>query len=133
MKTFLLGDVCDLMTGGTPSRARKDYFEGGDIKWLVSGDINQVEIFDCEGRITEKNLKSTQKLFERKLDKFYTDLLDSEQITYLEEVVKDEKYAIKRGPFGSALRKSFFVDKGYKVYEQKNAIQDNCKLGHYYI
>ena len=42
----------------------------------------------------------------------------------------------KKGPFGSALTKSIFVAKGndtVKVYEQKNAIQKNAKLGEYYI
>ena len=42
----------------------------------------------------------------------------------------------KKGPFGSALTKSMFVprsDESIKVYEQKNAIQKNWKLGKYYI
>src|SRR5690606_32052738 len=39
----------------------------------------------------------------------------------------------KRGPFGSAIKKSFFVSKGYKVYEQKNAIYHTYELGNYFI
>ena len=42
----------------------------------------------------------------------------------------------KKGPFGSSLTKSMFVEKGIdtiKVYEQKNAIQKNAKIGNYYI
>ena len=42
----------------------------------------------------------------------------------------------KKGPFGSALTKSMFVSKGngaIKVYEQKNAIKKDVKLGEYYI
>ena len=42
----------------------------------------------------------------------------------------------KKGPFGSSLTKSMFVPKGentIKVYEQKNAINKNYKLGNYYI
>lgn len=45
------------------------------------------------------------------------------------EVVKE----MKRGPFGSAIKKEFFVPKGYKVYEQQNAIYDDPKLGRYFI
>lgn len=44
--------------------------------------------------------------------------------------------SIIRGPFGSALKKEFFVDKSdstYKVYEQKNAINKNALIGTYYI
>ena len=42
----------------------------------------------------------------------------------------------KKGPFGSAITKSMFVPKGngaIKVYEQKNAIQEDATLGDYYI
>ena len=52
-----LGEVCKLYTGGTPRSTEKQYYEGGDIRWLVSGDIHNEEIFDCEGRITEDGLQ----------------------------------------------------------------------------
>ena len=41
--------------------------------------------------------------------------------------------SIRRGPFGSAIKKEFFVPSGYKVYQQQNAISDDCSLGNYYI
>ena len=44
--------------------------------------------------------------------------------------------SIVRGPFGSALKKDFFVDPDettYKVYEQKHAIQKSATIGTYYI
>ncbi len=40
---------------------------------------------------------------------------------------------LKRGPFGSAIKKEFFVPKGIKVYEQKNAIYKSAMMGDYYI
>jgi type I restriction enzyme S subunit len=54
-----IGDVCDLMTGGTPSKSKKEYFDGGNIKWLVSGDVHKKEIWDCEGRITQQGLENS--------------------------------------------------------------------------
>jgi type I restriction enzyme, S subunit len=51
----------------------------------------------------------------------------------LGDVVPQHKRAIKRGPFGSALRKEFFKPTGYKVYEQKHAIKNNFEIGSYYI
>jgi type I restriction enzyme S subunit len=51
----------------------------------------------------------------------------------LEELAARQKYAIKRGPFGSTLRKEFFVDAGYKVYEQQHAIAGDFSIGRYYI
>jgi type I restriction enzyme, S subunit len=51
----------------------------------------------------------------------------------VEAIAAPEDNSIKRGPFGSALKKEFFVPQGYKVYEQKNAIYNDCELGNYYI
>lgn len=39
-------------------------------------------------------------------------------------VLGDDKYSMKRGPFGSSLKKEFFVPEGIKVYEQRNAIHN---------
>jgi len=52
--------------------------------------------------------------------------------------IKSLRYLIKkngivRGPFGSSLRIEFFINDGYKVYEQKNAIYKDIELGDYYI
>ena len=54
-----IGDICDVMTGGTPSKGNPEYFEGGKIRWLVSGDIHRKEIVDCEGRITQLGLENS--------------------------------------------------------------------------
>ena len=50
--------------------------------------------------------------------------------------VGDVCSSIVRGPFGSALKKEFFVEPSettYKVYEQKHAIQKSATLGTYYV
>ncbi len=50
--------------------------------------------------------------------------------------IDDVCFSIVRGPFGSALKKEFFVnpsDSTYKVYEQKHAIQKSAIIGTYYI
>ena len=50
--------------------------------------------------------------------------------------VNDVCASIVRGPFGSALKKEFFVppsDTTYKVYEQKHAIQKSSTIGTYYV
>jgi restriction endonuclease S subunit len=53
-----LGEVCELSTGGTPSTGNKAFYDGGQIKWLRSGDVHQREIYDCEGRITEEGMQN---------------------------------------------------------------------------
>jgi len=47
--------------------------------------------------------------------------------------ITHEKDGLRRGPFGSTIKKSFFVPKGYKVYEQGNAIYNDPFRGKYYI
>jgi type I restriction enzyme S subunit len=53
-----IGNLCDLQTGATPSTKRPELF-GGNIRWLVSGDINKNEIFECEGRISDLGIQSS--------------------------------------------------------------------------
>ena len=48
-----------------------------------------------------------------------------------EIVLKND--GLRRGPFGGSIKKSCFVSKGYKVYEQGNAINDTVHYGKYYI
>jgi type I restriction enzyme S subunit len=38
-----------------------------------------------------------------------------------------------RGPFGGTLKKEIFVESGYKVYEQRNAIYRTVEMGNYFI
>ena len=55
---------------------------------------------------------------------------------WVQTTVGDVCSSIVRGPFGSALKKDFFVEPSsstYKVYEQKHAIQKNATIGNYYI
>ncbi len=50
--------------------------------------------------------------------------------------IEDICVSIVRGPFGSALKKEFFVEPNettYKIYEQKHAIQKNATIGSYYV
>ncbi len=59
-----LGEVCETGAGGTPLKTHKDYYEGGTIPWLLSGEVSQGEIFEAKNFITEKGLKnSSAKLF----------------------------------------------------------------------
>lgn len=53
-----IGDVCELMTGGTPSKSVPENFDG-DVPWLVSGDIHRGEIVACDGRISEQGLNNS--------------------------------------------------------------------------
>ena len=51
----------------------------------------------------------------------------------IEEVAAKDKYAIKAGPFGSALKKEDYVPEGYKIYGQEQVIRDDLEYGDYFI
>ena len=51
----------------------------------------------------------------------------------IDTLVRDERNAIKAGPFGSALKKDFYVSSGYKIYGQEQVISGDAQYGDYYI
>ncbi len=59
-----LGDICETSSGGTPLKSHSEYYEGGNIPWLRSGEISQGYIYETELYITEEGLKkSSAKIF----------------------------------------------------------------------
>ena len=49
------------------------------------------------------------------------------------ELLKNSSSAMKIGPFGSALKKEYFVEEGIKVYAQENAFTGDFSMGDYFI
>lgn len=47
--------------------------------------------------------------------------------------IPKEKNSIKAGPFGSALKKDFYVPSGYKIYGQEQVISGDENFGNYFI
>jgi len=58
-----LGAIANVVLGGTPSRARADYWTDGTIPWLNSGAVNATRIIEPSAFITVEALqKSAAKL-----------------------------------------------------------------------
>ena len=72
-----------------------------------------------EGKLTNKNVKDGE-------------LPKDWKVLKLKDITL-EKEGLRRGPFGSAIKKEFFVADGYKVYEQGNAINNDPYRGRYFI
>jgi type I restriction enzyme S subunit len=59
-----LGDICKTTAGGTPLKTKKEYYENGNIPWLMSGEVCKKEIFDSTNFITLKGVEnSSAKIF----------------------------------------------------------------------
>ena len=53
-----IGNRCETYSGGTPTTSIKGYY-GGEIKWIVSSDLNQGFISNVSGRITELGFQNS--------------------------------------------------------------------------
>ena len=53
-----LGEAFKWGSGGTPKRTNPKYY-GGDIPWLIIGDLNDGPVGDSETKITEEGLKNS--------------------------------------------------------------------------
>jgi type I restriction enzyme, S subunit len=57
-KKVRLGELCRVISGGTPSRSELGYY-GGGIPWVKIGDMLQGRILDTEETITDAGLKNS--------------------------------------------------------------------------
>lgn len=55
------------------------------------------------------------------------------EVEKLVNLIEQHKGAMKTGPFGSTLKKEFYVKDGYKIYGQEQVIKNNFNYGNYYI
>jgi len=49
-----LGEVTDIVLGGTPDKKRNEYWDNGTIPWMSSGEVNKKKIFKINTFITQK-------------------------------------------------------------------------------
>jgi type I restriction enzyme, S subunit len=51
----------------------------------------------------------------------------------LHRLAKNRRSALKAGPFGSSLKKAFYVSSGFKIYGQEQVIRGDAYYGDYFI
>lgn len=63
-KMVKLGEICKITSGGTPNREKKEYYDGGTIPWVKTGDLKTQYISSPKEFITSLGLQnSSAKLF----------------------------------------------------------------------
>ena len=55
----ILGDVIKTTSGGTPSKAHPEYYDGGSIPWLTSGEVNAGVITTIKNYITVDGMRNS--------------------------------------------------------------------------
>lgn len=90
------------------------------------------EIIQYNKDLIEAYEALTQSLF---LDMFGDPVKNEKgwEVVNVEDIAEKTKHGIKAGPFGSALKKEFYVPSGYKIYGQEQVIKDDLSYGNYYI
>ena len=67
---YRLGEICDVVSGGTPSRATAEFWDGGTIPWIKIGNIQRKYVDEADEYITQAGLEvCLQKCFQ--LEPFY--------------------------------------------------------------
>jgi type I restriction enzyme, S subunit len=61
-----LMDICDVQSGGTPSRTKKEYWDNGNIPWLGSTVCKDRYVSKSKQFITEEGLKNSSTRFFKK-------------------------------------------------------------------
>ena len=56
MKHYRLGEICNIVSGGTPSRSNTSFWEGGTIPWIKIGNISQKYVNTADEYITQEGL-----------------------------------------------------------------------------
>ena len=56
--TVTLNDIAKWGSGGTPKSTKKEYY-GGDIPWLIIGDLNDGLVWHSTKKITDEGLKNS--------------------------------------------------------------------------
>lgn len=51
-----LGDLCNIVSGGTPSRSKEEYWKNGTIPWIKIGNIKGKFVNDVDEYITDAGL-----------------------------------------------------------------------------
>jgi type I restriction enzyme, S subunit len=64
MRIAKLGEVFKITSGGTPNRSVNEYYDGGTIPWVKTGDLKVKNVFEVDEFITEAGLSnSSAKIF----------------------------------------------------------------------
>ncbi len=59
-----IGDIClSTCSGGTPKSTESLYYDGGDIPWLTTGEVDFRDIYDTENKITRLGLEKSSAKF----------------------------------------------------------------------
>lgn len=129
------------------------FLKGGTVKFISKSFLIDLEIpipplqqqekivkvLDLTSNLIEKQkelLKNYDLFLKSKFIEMFGDPITNPmgwEVEKLENFIERNKHSLKTGPFGSSLKKEFYVENGYKIYGQEQVIKNNFTYGNYYI
>lgn len=136
LKYFLISNrklFSDTRTGAAIPHLNKDVFFNLQIPVPSLQEQEKiVERLDKSSSLVNQNIEIINKSLEKLTDTREGTI--NELFNSFENFINWEEAAtLVRGPFGGSLTKKMFVNKGYAVYEQRNAIGNNTKEFRYFV
>lgn len=113
-----------------------------DLKVPIPDYDEQIRIANLLDRVRkiiferEKALLLLDELVDATFNKLFGNPVKNEkewETKTILDLVIDDKNAIRRGPFGGALKKKDFLNNGYLVYEQYHALNNDFSFERYFI
>ncbi len=91
--------------------------------WETELELKKIKKIPLQKNIlTVESVNKIEKLLSKKYD-----------IANFDDISSTKPNALKAGPFGSSLKKEYYVSAGYKIYGQEQVIKDDPHFGDYYI
>lgn len=133
-------DLTKFITGSTRGKLTKSALDSIQIP-LPPLPIQKriAEILDTADALRRKDealLKKYDELAQAIFIDMFGDPVKNEkgwEENIIKNIASKEKHSIKAGPFGSSLKKEFYITTGYKIYGQEQVIADDFTIGDYYI
>lgn len=72
MEYTSIGESCSVVSGGTPSRSKNEYWENGNIPWIKIGNIKSKYVNEYDELITEQGLNNSSAKLLKKGTILYT-------------------------------------------------------------
>ena len=114
MEYKTLGELCDVVSGGTPSRSKQEYWNG-DIPWIKIGNIKSKYVSEADEFITEAGLSGSSAKMLKKGTILYTIFA-----TLGEAGVLTIDACTNQAIAGISIKDESVIDRGYLFYYLKS-------------
>ena len=116
-----LGEICDFISGGTPSKSKNEYWKNGNIPWIKISDFKEKYIKCSDEKITKNGLENSSAKLLKKGTILYTIFASVGKVAIL-----DIEATTNQAVVGINLKEDNSIDKDF-LYYFLCSIENNIK------